>query len=686
MDSKNLKDLCEAYGSIYEPEIELTEEQVWEEVENWVNSLIEEGYDLSEYSWEEMYESYLEEKDVVQLPGGKSVTTGRGYDATLGGQPGRLTYQRTPGSRNRVQRSFTPNPVLSKRNGVTGTGVGKDFKPQAWSSGASKRFEAQTVKSKQDASKSKLDAVVRDPNFKPNNLRPGTESPRPSGGTPSSRTATSIARGSGPTAATPRAKVAPSAPAGQTGDKAKDMDTWAKANPKLAAAKAERDRTRGTSSTTNPLMSGMKSRMSAPSTPSPTTATTALKTSASLGTPLSGAPNLSAAKVSPSANVIGKKDQKSLANSFEWGSTSKLVDDIANAYQSVYEAKKVDQDEDGDNDFADVRIARMIASGMSKEEAIRRVKDKSYNEETELDEATRMRKELGKEGETTVRKELAARSKGFKRSGSVDKTIAAAERGADNPYVSRGRNESESDHKARKMQKSQTLRKLAANRRKSVRGESGLRGYAAKVTGGDRDLQSARGSARSAGTLTPAERKQFGEDFDLWIDALIEEGYDLSEYTWNEMYEIYEETAKEKEERLATRRARVKELQSQGREMTSSRRAKQKADQRKEQQRHEKIERLGGDILNQIQGKSGKVSDKPMGSDGPVEKESAPEATRRLNKNLRRDTLGTAADQVLKQIRKEHIESWVKELIEEGYDLSTWSEEEIVDLYNRIFD
>ena len=40
MNSKNLKGLCEAYGGIYAPQ-ELTEEQVWEEVENWVNSLLE---------------------------------------------------------------------------------------------------------------------------------------------------------------------------------------------------------------------------------------------------------------------------------------------------------------------------------------------------------------------------------------------------------------------------------------------------------------------------------------------------------------------------------------------------------------------------------------------------------------------------------------------------------------------
>ena len=47
------------------------------------------------------------------------------------------------------------------------------------------------------------------------------------------------------------------------------MDQWAKANPKLAAAKAERDRTRGTSATTNPLMKDMKSRLPAPKSPAP---------------------------------------------------------------------------------------------------------------------------------------------------------------------------------------------------------------------------------------------------------------------------------------------------------------------------------------------------------------------------------------------------------------------------------
>lgn len=55
--------LIEAYNAVYAPqeEVELTEEQVQEDFENWVNSLVEEGHDLSEYTWEDMYEAYIGE-------------------------------------------------------------------------------------------------------------------------------------------------------------------------------------------------------------------------------------------------------------------------------------------------------------------------------------------------------------------------------------------------------------------------------------------------------------------------------------------------------------------------------------------------------------------------------------------------------------------------------------------------
>jgi hypothetical protein len=73
--------LMEAYNNVYAPQ-ELTEEQVWEEVENWVNSLLEEGYDLSDYTWEEMYEEYLSEiYQTMPLPAAKykSSSDGKTY-------------------------------------------------------------------------------------------------------------------------------------------------------------------------------------------------------------------------------------------------------------------------------------------------------------------------------------------------------------------------------------------------------------------------------------------------------------------------------------------------------------------------------------------------------------------------------------------------------------------------------
>ena len=61
-----------------------------------------------------------------------------------------------------------------------------------------------------------------------------------------------------------------------------------------------------------------------------------------------------------------------------WGTMS-TVKDIADIYSNLYEKK--DQDKDGDNDFDDVRIARMIASGMSREEAMKKVKEDPKGDE-----------------------------------------------------------------------------------------------------------------------------------------------------------------------------------------------------------------------------------------------------------------------------------------------------------------
>ena len=117
-------------------------------------------------------------------------------------------------------------------------------------------------------------------------------SPRPSssggnrpGQTPHSSQETAPSRPSRPAPSSSRpapssSRPAPSSSTPKPSTTNKDpMAAWAKANPKLAAAKAERDRTRGTSSSTNPLMKDMKSSAPAakpvstpkPSTPKPST-------------------------------------------------------------------------------------------------------------------------------------------------------------------------------------------------------------------------------------------------------------------------------------------------------------------------------------------------------------------------------------------------------------------------------
>lgn len=61
MEAKDVKNLMEAYASLYT-------ESNGEEFETWVNTLVEEGYDLSEYTWDDMYEIYLNEAKKSDSP------------------------------------------------------------------------------------------------------------------------------------------------------------------------------------------------------------------------------------------------------------------------------------------------------------------------------------------------------------------------------------------------------------------------------------------------------------------------------------------------------------------------------------------------------------------------------------------------------------------------------------------
>ena len=70
MDSQQVRNLQEAYIGVYDSD--LKEEQ---EFKSWVTELLDEGYDLSDYTWDEMYEIYNEERD----PGVKEYKGGASY-------------------------------------------------------------------------------------------------------------------------------------------------------------------------------------------------------------------------------------------------------------------------------------------------------------------------------------------------------------------------------------------------------------------------------------------------------------------------------------------------------------------------------------------------------------------------------------------------------------------------------
>jgi hypothetical protein len=228
MRADQIRGLMEAYSKVHE-----TPDVTGEEIQEWANSLIAEGYDLSEYTFDELYEAYIEEQGGRRGTGGGAEATSREVGAV-----NRALGSAASAVGQSLQRANTvpsARPAGARQNlrggGSRPIGATPAAKP-ATTPAATKPTATP--------------APVTKPAAKPATTPAATKPTATSSAKP---TATSSAK---PTA-TPSAKPSGSA-----------MDQWAKANPKLAAAKAERDRTRGTSATTNPLMKDMKSRLPAP--------------------------------------------------------------------------------------------------------------------------------------------------------------------------------------------------------------------------------------------------------------------------------------------------------------------------------------------------------------------------------------------------------------------------------------
>ena len=124
-----------------------------------------------------------------------------------------------------------------------------------------------------------------------------------------------------PTVLADRKPAAPAAPVRDrmaNASKEDRMAAFAKANPKLAARQAERDRTRGTSATTNPLMKDMKSRMPAP-------APTAAQKQASVNAAVKSANRPEVLnKQAPAGSALRRQQDKQAAGKSSGGAASSM--------------------------------------------------------------------------------------------------------------------------------------------------------------------------------------------------------------------------------------------------------------------------------------------------------------------------------------------------------------------------
>ena len=131
--------LMEAYSNVYAQQ-ELTEEQVWEEVEYWVNGLVEEGYDLSDYTWEDMYEAYIEEggpgpRATTPNPPGITMYGGANDPRRRNNQPYQSTFARP---RQDTLRSLN-TPSNSTRRPGTVSNLGSGYRGQELQTAAAAR-------------------------------------------------------------------------------------------------------------------------------------------------------------------------------------------------------------------------------------------------------------------------------------------------------------------------------------------------------------------------------------------------------------------------------------------------------------------------------------------------------------------------------------------------------------------
>ncbi len=391
-----------------------------------------------------------------------------------------------------------PEAPITRNRNVRGGGVIKPAAPAAKPSPAAAKPATPKPAAPAAAKPTPTPAAKPAPTAAAKPTPAGGSVPKPSGAKPP---------------ATPAAKPAGSA-----------MDQWAKANPKLAAAKAERDRTRGTSATTNPLMKDMKSSLPAPKAPAPSTTKTAFDL-AKKGTNLSaGVDIFDLVKGHLLDEGYAETEENALvmmANMSEEWRESIIMELTGGKGHPGYKA--------GSKDHGPMQSGHPADSEKRKDKGGTMSQRHGYHlgdmddEDDDEDDLESVVKQQSRDSREATRKPLrklvkAARKKMTKEEVDINEKMEK--------WIQKVIDESSKTDDGTRAR----IKMFAG--KKGIEFEPGPRW--------DPSANRGKGANLSPKQMEKQRRKKLRqEDLEAWVDELIEEGYDLSDYTWEEVAEIY---------------------------------------------------------------------------------------------------------------------------------------------------
>ena len=208
----------------------------------------------------------------------------------------------------------------------------------------------------------------------------------------------------------------------------------------------------------------------------------------------------------------------------------KQLKELQDAYLSVYEAKKVDQDED-----FELWVNDLIGEGYD-------LSDYTWDEmyESYLDEGLRsavssaVKRLLGGGKKETEAPKPESRGAELRRRYNVGPE--GSDTSAKRQILNRSRARAERDQER---YGDKPFQKQVAQQSKAAHDRYLKAGYS--KYGADLPVSGGQGGSGGSGAGRKARKRAEAlqrEEFEIIVNALVEEGYDLSSYTWNEMYDI----------------------------------------------------------------------------------------------------------------------------------------------------